>query len=98
MKNKRKYYAEHCLYGINTSYDSFNRHAYDFFAFETKKEREKWLDENSYDKGNLVARATTRKAVEYCKGKNFKIFNMDGINIVVKDNSEIDDYLHGKEV
>lgn len=25
MKNKRKYYAEHCLYGVNTSYDSMGR-------------------------------------------------------------------------
>ena len=38
MKN-RKYYAEHCLYGVNTSYDSFNRQAYSFFVFDSKKER-----------------------------------------------------------
>lgn len=94
----RKYYAERCLYGVNTSYDSVNRHAYDFLAFATKKEREEWLEENCYDTGRLVARATTRKAVEYCKGKNFKVVNMNGINIVVKNDSEIDNYLHGKEV
>lgn len=37
---KRKYYAEHCLYGVNMSYDSFNRTAYSFFVFDSKKERD----------------------------------------------------------
>lgn len=36
MKN-RKYYAEHCLYGVNTSYDSFNRQAYSFLLLTVKK-------------------------------------------------------------
>lgn len=49
MKNKRKYYAEHCSYGINTSYDSFNRQAYSFFAFDSKKDRDAWVDNNAYD-------------------------------------------------
>lgn len=45
----KKYYAEHCLYGVNTSYDSFNRQAYSFFVFDSKKERDKGdkLNENS---------------------------------------------------
>lgn len=61
MKN-RKYYAEHCLYGVNTSYDSFNRHAYSFFVFDSKKERDEWVDKNAYDPyGKLVAAATTLK-------------------------------------
>lgn len=59
---KKKYYAEHCLYGVNTSYDSFNRHAYSFFVFDSKKERDKWVDKNAYDPyGKLVAAATTLK-------------------------------------
>lgn len=33
MKN-RKYYAEYCPYGVNISYDSFNRNAYDFYCYE----------------------------------------------------------------
>ena len=40
---KRKYYAEYCLYGVNISYDSFNRTAYSFFVFDSKKERDAWV-------------------------------------------------------
>lgn len=80
MKNKRKYYAEHCLYGINTSYDSFNRTAYSFFVFDSKKERDEWVDKNAYDPyEKLVAAATTLKAVRYCMGRNFIVHG----NIIV---------------
>ena len=40
------YYAEYCRYGIHVSYDSLGGNAYDFYAFPTKKERDKWVDEN----------------------------------------------------
>lgn len=72
MKNKRKYYAEHCLYGVNTSYDSFNRQAYSFFAFDSKKERDEWVSKNAYNPyGKLVAAPTKLKNVRYCMGRNF---------------------------
>ena len=91
----KKYYAEHCLYGVNTSYDSFNRQAYSFFAFDSKKERDAWVDNHAYDlAGKLVAAPTKLKNVRYCMGRNFKIFH----NVIVRDNYEIDDYLHGKEI
>lgn len=81
MKNKRKYYAEHCLYGINTSYDSFNRQAYSFFAFDSKKERDAWVDNHAYDlTGKLVAAATTLKNVCYCMGRNFIVCG----NVVIR--------------
>lgn len=71
MKN-RKYYAEYCFYGLNTSYDSFNRRAYAFFVFNTKKERDEWVDKMAYDRhGKWVAAATTLKNVCYCMGRNF---------------------------
>lgn len=42
----------------------------------------------------LVAAPTTLEKVRYCKGRNFKLFH----NVIVRDNYEIDDYLHGKEI
>ena len=72
LKMTKKYYAEHCLYGVNTSYDSFNRHAYSFFVFDSKKERDEWVDKNAYDPyGKLVAAPTKLKNVRYCMGRNF---------------------------
>lgn len=32
----KKYYAEYCQYGVNISYNSFNRTAYDFYCFDSK--------------------------------------------------------------
>lgn len=67
LKMRKKYYAEHCLYGVNTSYDSFNRCAYSFFVFDSKKERDEWVDKNAYDPyGKLVAAPTKLKNVRYC--------------------------------
>lgn len=71
MKN-RKYYAEYCSYGVNINYDSLNRHAYDFYCFDSKKERDEWVDKNAYDPyGKLVAAPTKLKNVRYCMGRNF---------------------------
>lgn len=81
MKNKRKYYAEHCSYGINTSYDSFNRQAYSFFAFDSKKDRDAWVDNNAYDlAGKLVAAPTKLKNVRYCMGRDFIVCG----NVVIR--------------
>lgn len=94
MKN-RKYYAEYCQYGVNISYDSLNRNAYDFYVFDSKKERDEWVDKNAYDPyGKLVAAKTKLENVRYCKGHNFKIFH----GVIVRDSYEIDNYLHGKEI
>jgi len=69
------YYAEYCPYGIHISYDSLNGNAFEFYAFQSKKERERWLDENEWDRwsATLVAQATTRKTVERMLGKNFDV-------------------------
>lgn len=80
LKMTKKYYAEHCLYGVNISYDSFNRHAYSFFVFDSKKERDDWVDKNAYDPyGKLVAAPTKLKNVRYCMGRNFIVHG----NIIV---------------
>lgn len=43
-----------------------------FFVFNTKKERDEWVDKMVYDRhGKLVAAPTTLKNVQYCMGRNF---------------------------
>lgn len=43
-----------------------------FFVFNTKKERDEWVDRMAYDRhGKRVAAATTLKNVRYCMGQNF---------------------------
>lgn len=42
----KHYYVEYCPYGINISYDSLGGNAFTYYAFNSKKEREEWLDEN----------------------------------------------------
>lgn len=50
---------------------------------------------HAYGNNNmLVAAPTMLEKVRYCKGRNFKLFH----NVIVRDNYEIDDYLHGKEI
>lgn len=44
--------------------------------------------------GKLVAAATKLENVRYCKGRNFKVCN----TVVIQNEYEIDDYLHGKEI
>lgn len=84
--NHRKYYAEYCLYGVNTSYDSFNRNAYDFYCFDSKQARDKWVSKYAYDNNNnmLVAASTTLEKVRYCKGAILKYFIMLLLKIIMK--------------
>lgn len=83
------YYAEYCSYGINVSYASMNGNAYDFYVFPTKRERDKWVDENEFDGTNYVAAPVTRRVVERVMGKNFKVaanYYSDGLNVVLRKN------------
>lgn len=83
------YYAEYCSYGINVSYASMNGNAYAFYAFPTKRERDKWVDENEFDGTNYVAAPVTRRVVERVMGKNFKVvanYYSDGLNVVLRKN------------
>lgn len=83
------YYAEYCRYGINVSYASMKGNAYDFYAFPTKAERDKWVDEHEFNGTNYVAAPVTRRIVEKVKGKNFKVvdnYYCDGLNVVLRAN------------
>lgn len=81
------YYAEYCRYGINVSYASMGGNAYDFYAFPTKRERDKWVDENEFNGTNYVAAPVTRRVVEKVMGKYFQIVNNyygDGLQVVLR--------------
>lgn len=86
------YYAEYCPWGINISYASLNGSAYTFYAFSTKEERDKWVDEHEYDGTNYVAAPVKRRTLERIKGKNFKIMNnyyLDGMSVVFSKNESL---------
>lgn len=71
---KKKYYAEHCTWGVNVSYDSMGGGAYDFYAFPSKAARDAWVEENEFDCcSRKVAGISTRRAVERCCGSHFAL-------------------------
>lgn len=72
---KRMYYAEYCQWGVNVSYESMNGNAFDFYAFDSKKRRDEWVEAHEWDSSysNRVAGESTRKAVEHCCGKSFSL-------------------------
>ena len=83
------YYAEYCRYGINVSYKSMGRNAYDFYAFPTKSERDKWVEENEFNGTNFVAATVTRRIVERVMGRDFNVIKNyygDGLNVVLRAN------------
>ena len=91
------YYAEYCRYGIHVSYDSLNGDAYDFYAFPTKKERDKWVDENEFNGTNYVAAPVTRRVVEKVMGKYFQVVDNyygNGLQVVLR----ADEYQQGKRM
>ena len=83
------YYAEYCQYGINVSYKSLGGNAYDFYAFPTKAERDKWIDENEFNGTNFVAAPVPRRIVDRVMGKNFKVvdnYYFDGLSVILRAN------------
>lgn len=66
------YYAEYCKYGINISYESLNGNAFEFYAFDSKKERDEFVENHEWDYyPNRCAAAISRKAMESVIGKGF---------------------------
>ena len=86
------YYAVYCSSGnindgINVSDASMGGNAYDFYAFPTKKERDKWVDENEFNGIDYVAAPVPRRVVEKVMGKYFQVVNNyygDGLNVVFR--------------
>ena len=84
----RTFYAQYCPYGINVSYDSLGGNAYEFYAFDTKAERDAWVDTHEFNGSNYVASAVTRRVVERVRGKYFKVVSNlygDGLNVVLRE-------------
>ena len=74
----KKYYAEACRWGVNISYESMGGGAFDFYAFDSKKKRDAWVDEHEWDGyPNRTAGTSTRRAVEHCCGKDFSLVEAD---------------------
>ena len=81
----RTFYAQYCPYGINVSYDS---NAYEFYAFDTKEERDTWVDTHEFNGSNYVASSVTRRVVERVMGKYFKVVSNlygNGLNVVLRE-------------
>lgn len=67
-----KWYAEFCECGINVSYDSLGGSAFEFLAFDTKAERDKWVENHEWDHyPDCCAAAVSRKTMESVIGKEF---------------------------
>lgn len=85
----KKFYAQYCPYGIGVSYASLNRNAYEFYAFNTREERDLWVEENEFNGRHYVASAVTRRIVEQVMGRYFKVVTNlygDGLNVVLRKN------------
>lgn len=60
---------------IKDAIESMNGNAFDFYAFDSKKRRDEWVEAHEWDSShsNRVAGESTRKAVEHCCGKSFSL-------------------------
>ena len=84
----RTFYAQYCPYGLHVSYQSLGGGAYAFYAFDTKAERDAWVDTHEFKEGNYVASAVTRRVVEKVMGKHFKVVSNlygNGLNVVLRE-------------
>ena len=84
----RTFYAQYCPYGINVSYASMGGNAYEFYAFDTRAERDAWVDTHEFNGSNYVASVVTRRVVERVMGKYFKVVSNlygNGLNVVLRE-------------
>lgn len=70
----KKYYAEHCRWGTNFSYESMDWGAYEFYAFDSKSARDAWVEAHEFDGcSRKVTGVSSRRAVERCCGSHFSL-------------------------
>ena len=74
-EQKKFYYIQYSPYGVRISPDSLNGNAFSYYAFPSYTERQKWLDENEFDRDsyNYVYASITRKELQERIGKRFVI-------------------------
>lgn len=81
---KRKYYAQYSRYGVKTCWANSGKLTGDFYAFESKKARDSWVEAHEWDSyPNWTARAVTRRQVVSQLGVsfypvNYEAYNFDG--------------------
>lgn len=61
----RNWYAGYCRFGINIV---FCPQYWDVHVFDSKKERDEWVDKHYYENNNVVATAIKYKEVVECTG------------------------------
>ena len=74
----KQYYVGHSYMGINYTYDS---ECWRVYAFDSKKARDEYLDNNEYDGSQYVAESITRKTAEKILGHSMdqaKVFEDNG--------------------
>ena len=89
------FYAEYCQYGINVAYASFNGNAYMFYAFDTKKERDEFVENNEYIDCNCVCRAISSKQMRYLAGRRFELkhsYDFENVCEVVFDRNRLNPF------
>ena len=83
---KRKWYAHYSRYGCNSVWSDCGKYTGAYYAFDSKKERDIWVEDHEFDDVNWVARKATRAEVVSQLGKYFFISdyecdNFDGGNL-----------------
>jgi hypothetical protein len=76
---EKKYYAAHSYMG--TDY-TFNSPCWVAYQFNSKADRDAWLEGNEYKDGKRVAQSVTRKSVEQIVGRQSESLSMDIISDV----------------
>jgi len=79
MKN---FYAGKSFIGLNFTYDSA---CWEVYMFDSKKERDNWLEENEYCNGSLVAEAISQKIAYKILRVSKAIKNQDKQILILSD-------------
>lgn len=99
------YYAHYSTYGIHTTWASDGKITGDVFAFESKKERDMFVEQHEMDRrySRIVCRSITRKEVEANYGRHYYIArtytpydDMENEHLMVK--TFADDIVCGAEI
>lgn len=69
-----KFYAHYCKWGCNAVHaNDTSRYWGEYYAFPTKRARDKWVEDHYLNNSNVVSREATRKEVVSQLGKDFTI-------------------------
>ena len=89
------YYCEYCRYGVNIAYASLNGNAYTFYAFDTKKERDEFVNANEYNGCNCICQPITSKQMYHLAGRRFDLelsYDFENVCEVVFDRDRLNPF------